>query len=218
MSFRRVPAAARSRSPARWRRPIAIALMALGVAVGSCAEVDEDEVGRGEGREAGPPDAELAAVTPGTAPGGTAGAGGPDAEAPPRGAGAAGAPGPSAAAEGAPPWLSPTPDCPPSETTIYVTGLMLDMSTGEAKCERSVVVCGDSMTSERRYDSNTERCPWSSDGRTAIAFSEPGLPVCCRDWEEAKRSRTPCDPQLDADCDGIPNDEDLEPLTPAPPA
>jgi hypothetical protein len=38
------------------------------------------------------------------------------------------------------------------------------------------------------------------------------MPVCCDEWERAKLSKSPCDPLVDADCDGTLNDEDVETL------
>lgn len=116
-----------------------------------------------------------------------------------------------------PPWLQKPSGCPPAETTIFITGLVLDMSTGEAICKRSLVVCGDSIGSEVRYNTRTGRCPFIRSKRASIASSQPGPPICCEEWAKARRSKTLCDPLVDADCDGIPNHEDIEPLTPAKP-
>ena len=52
-----------------------------------------------------------------------------------------------------------------------------------------------------------EKCPDS------LHFSRaPTTKVCCAKWDEAKRTKTPCDPMVDADCDGVANDADEYPL------
>lgn len=111
-----------------------------------------------------------------------------------------------------PPWLQPKSDCKPQPVSIYISGIILDMNTGDAKCSRDIIVCSDSISSVSFYNPYKDggRCPWA-DG-TTLAFREDGAPVCCEEWEKAKLSASPCDPRVDADCDGIPNDEDAETL------
>lgn len=111
-----------------------------------------------------------------------------------------------------PPWLQAREDCAAQPVSIYLTGNIRDMETGEAACERTILVCGDSLTSEVVYDSNTASCPWAEGSRAALASREDGAPVCCDDWERAKVSKDPCDPLADADCDGVPNDDDADTL------
>ncbi len=44
-----------------------------------------------------------------------------------------------------------------------------------------------------------EKCPkWKVENRK----------ICCDSWVEAKRKKSPCDPMLDSDCDGVSNEED----------
>jgi hypothetical protein len=111
-----------------------------------------------------------------------------------------------------PPWLQGREDCAAQPVSIYLTGNIRDMQTGEAACERTILVCGDSLKSEVVYNSNTASCPWAEGSRAALASREDGAPVCCDDWERAKVSKDPCDPLADADCDGVPNDEDADTL------
>lgn len=117
-----------------------------------------------------------------------------------------------------PPWLQPPAGCTPRATTIYVTGIITDMTKGEAKCSRSLSACGDDLGGSAIYNPYSDTCPFTRKPGSQLAFSKPGPGVCCAEWEKAKRSKVPCDPLLDADCDGIPNQEDIEPLTPATPA
>ena len=167
-------------------------------------------------------DAELLAEQrPSDGQGPAAGPPGPGAE-PPAGGGSAGGQPPAGGRVGASgaaaPWTPSRPDCEPQTPSIYYTGLLLDMTTGEATCSRQILVCGDSVRTDRRYNFNRgERCPWGGE-RAAIAHREDGMPVCCDEWERAKVSKSPCDPLADADCDGIPNDEDVETLNAAPPS
>ncbi len=116
------------------------------------------------------------------------------------------------ATAGPAPWLRTDSDCLPNATTIHITGLIQDMSTGAASCSRTVLACGDSLQATVEYDYNTGSCPFAEG--TTLEFSIEGPPICCRAWEDAKASKDPCDPLVDADCDGTPNDEDSEPLTP----
>src|SRR5688572_3820250 len=39
-------------------------------------------------------------------------------------------------AAGLPPWLEPKSDCKPQPVSIYITGIILDQNTGDAKCGR----------------------------------------------------------------------------------
>lgn len=113
-------------------------------------------------------------------------------------------------AAGPPPWLQPKSDCVPQTPSIYVSGIILDMNTGASKCSRDIIVCSDKISSVVFYNYSNGRCPFA-DG-TRLAFREDGMPVCCAEWEKAKLSANPCDPRADADCDGIPNDEDADTL------
>jgi hypothetical protein len=115
-------------------------------------------------------------------------------------------------AAGPVPWLQPPASCKPQTTTIYVSGIILDLTSGEASCSRQIVVCGDEMRSDRKYNyKQGGKCPWAEG--TTITQRMDGGAVCCDEWKSAKLAKTPCDPLADADCDGIPNDDDVEPMT-----
>ena len=161
----------------------------------------------------------LAEQRPGGVQGGAPGTPGPGTEPPgsqPPAGGVAGQPPAAAGGGGGGSWIPPRADCTPSTPSIYYTGILLDMTSGEATCSRQILVCGDSVRTDRRYNFNKgERCPWGGE-RAAIAGREDGMPVCCDDWERAKVSKSPCDPLADADCDGSPNDEDVETLNATP--
>jgi len=115
-----------------------------------------------------------------------------------------------------PPWLA-NPECKKHTTSIYYTGIITDMSAGVASCSRRILVCSDSIRTDKVYNyKRGEKCPWSDS--TTIAYREDGGAVCCDEWHKAKQSKTPCDPLADADCDGIPNDDDADTLSAAKPA
>ena len=194
-----------------WRTALCVALagsLALACATEKRTEdgqlLAEQRPGDGQGPAAEPPGPGAGDEPPAGGGAGDSGAGGP------AGGGRVGA--------GVAPWTPPRGDCTPQTPSIYYTGILLDMTTGEATCSRQILVCGDSVRTDKRYNFNRgERCPWGGN-RAAIASREDGMPVCCDEWEKAKLSKSPCDPLADADCDGIPNDDDPETLNvPAPP-
>ena len=45
---------------------------------------------------------------------------------------------------------------------------------------------------------------------------KPEREVCCDKWQQATASGSPCNPMVDADCDGIPNQRDPFPIQPQP--
>jgi len=118
---------------------------------------------------------------------------------------------------GGPPWQA-NPGCELQTTSIYYTGILTSMTTGEASCSRQILVCGDLIRTDKTYNTTQgEKCPWGEGRGTSIAYREDGGTVCCDEWVKAKQSKSPCDPLADADCDGIPNDDDVDTLTaPAP--
>lgn len=120
---------------------------------------------------------------------------------------------------GGAPWTPPRPGCEPQGTSIYYTGNLISMTTGEASCSRQILVCGDMLRTDKRYNSSQgEKCPFVEGERTAIAYRVDGGMVCCDEWRKAKLSKSPCDPLADADCDGILNDDDMDTLLAAEPS
>jgi hypothetical protein len=96
-------------------------------------------------------------------------------------------------APGAPPWLDPTGCEDLRTTTIFYQGI-------GGRCTGSLVACGEGIE---------VHCPYHGN---AIAFSEPGPLVCCERLRQGLGSREPCDPAMDADCDGRPNGSDEDPF------
>jgi hypothetical protein len=126
---------------------------------------------------------------------------------------------PSGEQQGSAPWMPPRPGCEPQTTSIHYTGILTDMTTGEASCSRQILVCGDLIRTDKTYNTKRgEKCPFVDGERTSIAYRVDGVTVCCDDWEKAKQSKSPCDPLADADCDGIPNDDDVDTLLAAAPS
>lgn len=73
-------------------------------------------------------------------------------------------------------------------------------------CTLRCWICGDTMFKQKVIGPG-EECPES------LHFSHGAqIPVDCGKWEEAKRTKNPCDPLVDADCDGAANDVDEWPL------
>ena len=75
--------------------------------------------------------------------------------------------------------------------------------SGYITCTFNYYVCGDHFFKGKVINVNAgEKCPeWN------VEYRE----ICCDKWEEAKRTKQPCDVMLDADCDGMPNAEDDRP-------
>lgn len=69
--------------------------------------------------------------------------------------------------------------------------------------------CGYTLTKYTTLPDNSgkEHCP-TSDG-----FSLPE--ICCAKLAQAVKSKQPCDPQVDVNCDGKPNADDADPLNPS---
>jgi len=120
-----------------------------------------------------------------------------------------------------PPWFAPTRECVMATTNTWsggdtfaydvygkVTGTL---PQGKITCKLTYQICSDFFFRQQVIDvEKGERCP------QALHFSSvPQRRVCCTEWQEAKRTKNPCDPLVDADCDGAPNDEDDYPLDPA---
>jgi hypothetical protein len=72
----------------------------------------------------------------------------------------------------------------------------------EGRCDSWLNICGDELKIA---------CP---KGTWNLATYEDGPEVCCDDWRQARQTKKPCDVSKDADCDGIKNTEDRDPLRP----
>jgi hypothetical protein len=91
------------------------------------------------------------------------------------------------------------------DSTGKSTGLL---PQDQVTCLLEIQVCGDMLVKQKVVNTTAgEKCPDS------LHFSyAPATQVCCAKWKEAKRTKTPCDPLVDADCDGAANDADTYPL------
>jgi hypothetical protein len=79
--------------------------------------------------------------------------------------------------------------------------------TGRASCVLHLNICGDQIFKSKEISTKrNETCPPGFDARDYV-----GIMVCCDQWKKAKQSNSPCNPLTDADCDGIPNQEDANP-------
>ncbi len=103
---------------------------------------------------------------------------------------------------GGPPWFDPTGCQDLRTSTIYYQGI-------SGRCTGTLVACAASLE---------VRCPYRG---WTVMIAEPGPQVCCERLDEASRTRVPCDPAEDLDCDGRPNPSDSDPVggaSPGPPA
>jgi hypothetical protein len=122
------------------------------------------------------------------------------------------------APKGPPPWFAADSTCQLTETSAQSrgdphsfdstgksTGLL---PQGQVTCVLEIQVCGDMIVKQKVVNNNAgEKCPDS------LHFSRaPTMKVCCAKWNEAKRTKQPCDPLADMDCDGATNTVDEYPL------
>lgn len=108
-----------------------------------------------------------------------------------------------------PRWLDPNACRTPTKTNCKSTGRAVGRSfnVNMVVCEWTYRACGTVWTrSTGPVESHPNVCP-----PCELPFPE----VCCERWHEAERTKIPCDPSRDADCDGAPNDLDDEPFTPS---
>ena len=80
--------------------------------------------------------------------------------------------------------------------------------TGRATCALFLYVCGDRIFKGKEINFDRgEACPPEV---TSEAYA--GKTVCCDEWKQAKKTKSPCNPLADADCDGIENKADPTPI------
>jgi len=89
-------------------------------------------------------------------------------------------------------------------TVAAFNSLVVGSDAKMVRCRLVVTVCGTTMKREKDIPAARGQCPRAGD----IAVR----PVCCDRWNAARRSNQPCNPADDADCDGIPNGQDDDPL------
>jgi len=71
----------------------------------------------------------------------------------------------------------------------------------DGKCDGLLHICDETYK---------VACPFT--GFNVLATYADGPAVCCDDWVKARQSNRPCDVSQDADCDGIRNTQDNDPL------
>ena len=118
----------------------------------------------------------------------------------------------------APPWLVVDSACQPIETSAQSRGDQHSFDStgkstgllpqGQVTCVLEIQVCSDMIVKSKVVNTTVgEKCPDS------LHYSRaPNTKVCCPKWEEAKRTKSPCDPLTDIDCDGAVNAVDEYPL------
>lgn len=112
-----------------------------------------------------------------------------------------------------PPWFDAGKNCrsewwTQSSASGHPLVVQGQIKEGYAKCVSYLSICGDDLTKVWVINRAAgEECPWD-------IMSIPQRKVCCDAWWEAKRAKIPCDPVVDADCDGTPNEKDDYPLDP----
>jgi hypothetical protein len=108
-----------------------------------------------------------------------------------------------------PSWLDPDGCRNPTKTNCLAQGYFVGrLDLNMIICERTFQACG--RTWRRRIGPLRNQagvCP-----PCPIPFPE----LCCGSWTEAERTKEPCDPAVDADCDGVSNEQDADPFAPAP--
>lgn len=82
---------------------------------------------------------------------------------------------------------------------------------GKITCDLKIFICGDVIERSQDVD-KSQGCPASLNYKTV-----PVRVVCCDKWRNAQRPESQCNGMVDADCDGIANQDDEEPITPSPP-
>lgn len=87
------------------------------------------------------------------------------------------------------------------------------LPSGYTTCNLIFYICGDMFFKGKVINVGAgEKCPPSYSYK-----SIPNREICCDQWEAIKHQKEPrklCDPMMDSDCDGTPNDEDDTPAGP----
>ncbi|MFN2531928.1 MAG: hypothetical protein ABR555_11575 [Pyrinomonadaceae bacterium] len=110
------------------------------------------------------------------------------------------------------PWFNPGKNClfKPKPYHYYARNIYIDRE--QRGCEEVLLVCNAKFVRQ----STVARDP----GCPEAFWPDPkdGDEVCCEEFEKAVKSKQPCDPSKDADCDGIPNENDSDPFRTSEPA
>ncbi len=111
-------------------------------------------------------------------------------------------------------WKTPPPtwfdtrDCP-SRAKVQMLSTGEFGENGSVVCKNVFMFCGHTLTRSKTLANNSGRgghCPGSND------FDHPD--ICCAALDQAVKTKQPCDPQVDMNCDGSPNTDDGDPLAP----
>ena len=105
------------------------------------------------------------------------------------------------------PWLDSANCTNKQRPYVFADGSIVTGSKAkQVRCRLVINVCGMSLVRQKIIDAGSgESC------FDAKSVSRPL--VCCGAWKSGIGSKD-CDPLKDADCDGIPNDQDDDPLAP----
>ena len=109
---------------------------------------------------------------------------------------------------GNPPWFNPGGKCNNRQRTFIFAGTVGWPERNETHCYLYIHICSLVVKRNTIQPLGTT-CPAAKD------FAQPT--VCCDEFNKAVQSKQPCDPMQDVDCDGVPNDQDDDPLKPGRP-
>lgn len=115
-----------------------------------------------------------------------------------------------------PPWFASDDNCYMRDTTVFSEGSPWAFdeqgnttelhADGQVTCVLSIQVCGDTIFKQHVAEAG-EDCP----EEYHYSYASPSK-VCCDKWDQAKESGSPCNPLVDADCDGVINALDAYPI------
>lgn len=109
------------------------------------------------------------------------------------------------------PWFNPKGCKRLEKTWATSSGAYSRDDPGRITCDLQIHVCGDVIERSQDVD-KSQGCPSSLNYK-----SVPVRVVCCDKWRNGQTAGSQCNGTVDADCDGIPNQDDDEPLTPSQP-
>jgi hypothetical protein len=109
---------------------------------------------------------------------------------------------------GNPPWFNPGGKCNNRQHTYIFVGTVGWPQKNETDCSFYLHVCSLELRRNTKGPLGT-KCHEAKD------FAQPV--ICCDEFNTAVKTKQPCDPMQDADCDGLPNDTDEDPLGPRDP-
>jgi hypothetical protein len=107
---------------------------------------------------------------------------------------------------GNPSWFNPGKNCNYKQKPYHYYERDIYLNQEQRGCNEVILVCGTMIV----RDSVVARDP----GCGGAFWPDPkdGDEVCCEEFQKAVKSKQPCDPSKDADCDGIANEDDSNPF------